>query len=201
MAVRGVPSRDRGGFSRTFGALLKNDCVEMAIAYQIGDATAPVAQGPKIILHVCSDTGIWGRGFVLALSHRWLEPEKRFRSWHLGEEPLPFALGQVQFVQVRPDIWVANLLAEGERRPADRTSPPHAALREGLKRLADRAKSLGASVHLPRLSVGTIRARWDDIAAILEEELVALGVSVTVYDPPKNVAPVSQSSLLAARRV
>ena len=159
-----------------------------------------MAPGPKIILHVCSNTGIWGRGFVLALSHRWLEPEKRYRAWHLGEEPLPFALGQVQFVQVRTDIWVANLLADWERRPVDRALPQYEALREGLKRVATQAKRMGASVHLPRLSVGTFRARWEDVEAILEQELAAEGVPVTVYDTPKNVEPVSQSSLLMGRR-
>jgi len=44
------------------------------IAYVMGDATAPKADGPKIIVHVCNDVGAWGRGFVVALSRRWPEP-------------------------------------------------------------------------------------------------------------------------------
>ena len=48
------------------------------IHYRVGDATAPVADGPKIIAHICNDIGAWGRGFVLAISRRWPEPEKAY---------------------------------------------------------------------------------------------------------------------------
>ena len=41
----------------------------------IGDATQPVGAGPKIIVHVCNDIGGWGRGFVVAISNHWPEPE------------------------------------------------------------------------------------------------------------------------------
>jgi O-acetyl-ADP-ribose deacetylase (regulator of RNase III) len=41
------------------------------IFYMTGDATAPVGEGQKLIVHVCNDIGAWGAGFVLALSKRW----------------------------------------------------------------------------------------------------------------------------------
>ncbi|WP_261986759.1 hypothetical protein [Actinomadura sp. HBU206391] len=44
-----------------------------------GDATSPQAKGPKIITHVCNDRGGWGKGFVLAISRRWPEPEREYR--------------------------------------------------------------------------------------------------------------------------
>lgn len=78
--------------------------------YVTGDATQPQAAGRRIIVHVCNDVGKWGRGFVLALSQRWPEPEKRYRSWAEGEDSTPFELGAVQFVPVALDLWVANLL-------------------------------------------------------------------------------------------
>lgn len=71
----------------------------MCIEYRTGDATAPVGTGPKIIVHVCNDIGAWGRGFVMAISKRWSEPERRYRAWHRGEGQQPFALGEVQFVE------------------------------------------------------------------------------------------------------
>lgn len=43
--------------------------------FLIGDATEPVAEGNKIICHICNDIGKWGAGFVLALSKRWYQPE------------------------------------------------------------------------------------------------------------------------------
>ncbi|MGW4499908.1 hypothetical protein ACWENR_15015 [Micromonospora sp. NPDC004336] len=41
-----------------------------------GDATSPQAKGPKVIAHVCNDAGGWGKGFVLAVSRRWPQPER-----------------------------------------------------------------------------------------------------------------------------
>jgi O-acetyl-ADP-ribose deacetylase (regulator of RNase III) len=46
------------------------------INYVRGDATVPSVKGVKVIAHVCNDSGGWGKGFVLALSRRWPEPEK-----------------------------------------------------------------------------------------------------------------------------
>ena len=57
----------------------------MSLNFIIGDATQPVGEGTKIIVHVCNDIGGWGRGFVVALSKRWPEPERRYRAWSRGE--------------------------------------------------------------------------------------------------------------------
>lgn len=43
-----------------------------------GDATNPQAKGPKVIAHICNDRGAWGKGFVLAISKRWPEPEAAY---------------------------------------------------------------------------------------------------------------------------
>src|SRR5262245_45334532 len=113
----------------------------MNIAYRTGDATRPEAEGPKIIAHVCNDVGGWGRGFVLAISQRWPEPEQRYRAWHAGKEPQPFALGEVQLVQVTPEITVANLI--GQHGLAAREGMPpvrYDAIRSGLRRVGEVAR-------------------------------------------------------------
>lgn len=68
-----------------------------------GDATSPQARGPKIIAHICNDLGGWGKGFVLAVSRRWPEPERAYRQWHRERSGNDFGLGAVQLIQVRPD--------------------------------------------------------------------------------------------------
>ena len=50
------------------------------IKYVIGDATRPIGEGTKLIIHISNDLGGWGRGFVLALSRRWDAPEKVYRA-------------------------------------------------------------------------------------------------------------------------
>ena len=157
----------------------------MTINYVVGDATAPEGAGSKIVVHVCNDVGAWGRGFVLALSRRWPEPEQQYRRWHRGEATLPFALGQVQFVQVDRDLWVANLIGQHDIRPQDGVPPiRYDALRQGLRTVAAEAAQLAAVVHMPRIGCGLAGGRWEDVEPIIEQELVTQGLTVTVYDLP-----------------
>src|SRR5690606_13629651 len=96
------------------------------------DATAPQADGPRVLVHVCNDAGGWGAGFVLAISRRWKSPEREYRRWSKAADGT-FALGEVQFVAVESDMWVANLIGQhGIRRM--KASPPvrYDAIREGL---------------------------------------------------------------------
>lgn len=72
------------------------------VNYIIGDATNPVTIGNKIIVHVCNDIGGWGKGFVIAISKRWKQPEQQYREWFKSIEN--FGLGQVQFVQVEEEL-------------------------------------------------------------------------------------------------
>ena len=53
----------------------------MDINYLNGDATNPTGNGNKIIVHICNDIGGWGKGFVMAISKRWKQPEHQYREW------------------------------------------------------------------------------------------------------------------------
>ncbi len=154
----------------------------MSMNFTVGDATLP-AKRPAMIVHVCNDVGGWGAGFVLAISRRWPEPEQQFREWSKGGGEVPYALGQVQFVQVEPDLWVANLVGQhGLRRQGGRPPIRYAAIREGLAKVAERALELDLSVHMPRIGCGLAGGRWEEIGPIVEQELAQKGVAVTVYD-------------------
>jgi O-acetyl-ADP-ribose deacetylase (regulator of RNase III) len=155
----------------------------MPIHYTTGDATQPHGEGPKIIVHCCNDQGHWGKGFVLALSKRWKEPEAQFRAWHADPTDLPFELGQVQFVEVEPELWVANLIGQhGIQRKGGKPPIRYEAIEEGLKRVADFALEREASTHMPRIGCGLAGGKWEKIEAIIEETLLAAGIGVTVYD-------------------
>jgi O-acetyl-ADP-ribose deacetylase (regulator of RNase III) len=157
----------------------------MNISCVIGDATQPIGPGPKIIVHVCNDIGGWGRGFVVAISKRWPEPEQSYRAWHRGEIESAFALGEVQFVKVDDDLWVANLIGQRDVRPLGDLPPVrYDAIRKGLRRVAEEARRLKASIHMPRIGSGLAGGKWEEVSKIVEEELSSSGVSVTVYDLP-----------------
>ncbi|WP_327254666.1 macro domain-containing protein [Streptomyces sp. NBC_01244] len=148
-----------------------------------GDASSPQARGPKIIAHVCNDLGGWGKGFVLALSKRWSEPEAAYRAWHRGRSGNDFALGAVQLVQVRPDTWVANMVGQRGMRTGS-GGPPirYEAVERCLALLAVHAAELGASVHMPRIGCGLAGGKWSRIEPLIRDGLCAKGIAVTVYD-------------------
>jgi O-acetyl-ADP-ribose deacetylase (regulator of RNase III) len=148
-----------------------------------GDATSPPVVGPKIVAHVCNDIGRWSQGFVQALSRRWPEPEQDYRAWHRGRSGNDFGLGAVRLVQVEPDIWVANMIAQRGIRTA-RTGPAirHDALERCLTTLAHQAAGLGASVHMPRIGCGLAGGRWEDLEPIITRSLCAHDIRTVVYD-------------------
>lgn len=155
----------------------------MPVNYRTGDATRPQGEGPKVVVHVCNDIGRWGKGFILALSQRWKAPEEAYRRWHADPGDRPFGLGEVQFVEVEPGLWVANLVGQHGIRPSGGKPPiRYDAVEAGLERVAKFARENDASVHMPRIGCGLAGGTWDEVQPIIERTLVAEGIDVTVYD-------------------
>jgi O-acetyl-ADP-ribose deacetylase (regulator of RNase III) len=153
------------------------------ITYLKGDATCPQAKGHKVIAHVCNDIGGWGKGFVLALSRRWAQPEADYRAWHRAGKAGGFGLGAVQFVQVETYIWVANMVGQrGTKKGSSRPPIRYEAVAACLGEVAAKALELGASVHMPRIGCGLAGGEWPRIEPLIGEQLCARGVLVTVYD-------------------
>ena len=120
---------------------------------------------------------------MLALSARWAEPEARYRIWSRGQSEIPFALGQVQFVEVEPALWVANLLGQHGIRKAGAPSPiRYEAVRTGLATVAQFAQRHHATIHMPRIGTGLAGGKWDIISQLIREELCAKDIPVTVYE-------------------
>jgi O-acetyl-ADP-ribose deacetylase (regulator of RNase III) len=153
------------------------------ISYVTGDATHPHGQGPKVICHVCNDIGGWGKGFVLALSRRWPQPEADYRAWHRSDND--FQLGAIRLVQVEPQLWVANMIGQHGIRPT-KDGPPirYDALDRCLSTLGDEALNLHASVHMPRIGAGLAGGSWKQIEPLILKQLTERGIAVTVYDLP-----------------
>lgn len=154
----------------------------MPITYTTGDATVPGVR-PAIIVHVCNDVGAWGAGFVLAISRRWPEPERRYRDWSRGLEARAFALGEVQFVSVEPGLVVANLVGQhGLRRRGAERPVRIDAIARGLRTVAREALDTGSSVHMPRIGCGLAGGTWREIGPVVDREIASRAVDVTVYD-------------------
>ena len=151
------------------------------IQYLKGDATAPSEQGIKIIVHVCNDVGAWGKGFVIAISKKWKQPEQKYRQWYkTGDD---FALGSVQFIQVEHDLWVANMIGQRDIRIKEGIPPiRYDAIEQGLSKVALEAKKLSASAHMPRIGCGLAGGQWDIIESLIQRTLLANNIKTFVYD-------------------
>ncbi|WP_328844173.1 Appr-1-p processing protein [Streptomyces sp. NBC_00258] len=153
------------------------------ITYVRGDATTPLGKGVKLIAHVCNDIGGWGKGFVLALSNRWPEPEAAYRRWHRERAGNDFALGATQLVKVDRYMWVANMIGQRGTKTGSKGVPVrYEAIDTALALLADKALELDASVHMPRIGCGLAGGKWSRVEPLITERLTTRGIQVSVYD-------------------
>ncbi len=157
------------------------------IHYVVGDATQPEGKGHKIIVHICNDIGRWGKGFVLAISRRWKEPEKAYRQWY--EHPANdnrMELGKIQPVMVSDDITVINLIAQkGIYRSKGVPPIRYEAVRTCLNKVCRYASGIEdkpISIHMPRIGCGLAGGNWREIEHIIRETLS--DIDVYVYDLP-----------------
>lgn len=162
------------------------------IKYHIGDATQPIGNGHRIIVHICNNAGGWGAGFVLALSKRWPEPENEYRRWAAGDfKAVPFELGQVQFVSVESDgnplgdsISVLNMIAQDGYTKPGQPAIRYDALRtclESANRLITTGLFPNASIHMPRIGCGLAGGKWEEVEKIINETFDEQ-VIINVYD-------------------
>ncbi|MEU5944741.1 macro domain-containing protein [Micromonospora sp. NPDC047465] len=127
-----------------------------------------------MIAHICNDLGGWGKGFVVAISRRWPQPERDYRDWHRHRAGNDFALGATRLVRVTPDVWVANMVGQRGIRTGS-GGPPirYDAVERCLTSLADQAQALGASVHMPRIGCGLAGGTWNRMEPVIERTLCA----------------------------
>lgn len=153
------------------------------IKYLRGDATCPQSKGIKIIGHICNNIGGWGKGFVLAISKRWNEPEMEYRKWHRARANNDFELGNIQLIQVEKYLYVANMIGQqGIKRGSKGVPIRYDAVENCLNKLAIEANNLNASVHMPRIGCGLAGGKWDMIEPIIEKSLLSKDVKTIIYD-------------------
>ena len=147
------------------------------IKYIKGDATAPVGEGKKLIVHCCNDIGKWGAGFVLALSKKWKLPESCYLRWSTSPN---FGLGQIQAVKVTNDITVINMIGQHKTKSTSNETPiKYEAIERGLIKINKLAVDQGATFHAPRFGAGLAGGSWKLIELLIKQHIT---VDVTIYD-------------------
>lgn len=174
------------------------------IDYVVGNAIEP-RNARTIIAQGNNNIGAWGSGFVLAVDQLSPLPKQAylkwagFKSFHCKPDTcvptdailrkkqiVPFELGEIQLVEVTPDLYVANMITQKSCGPFDHLIPfRYDSARECLYRLYLAATALNFDhVTTPRLGCGLAGAQWDKVEALIKAELVDRGINVDVYDLP-----------------
>ncbi len=131
----------------------------MIVETQKGSATSAkpqpsagsIAGWGVIIAHLCNHVGAWGKGFVLAVDQLSLIPRKAYKEMAQRHSKV-MPLGETQFCEVEPNLWVANMVAQnGIDKAADPNGclVDYKALDQCLKTTFERAVLLRCNVHIP----------------------------------------------------
>lgn len=152
------------------------------IIYTKGDATNPISDGNKLIVHICNDIGKWGKGFVMAISKRWPNPEKSYKQWYKSQKD--FELGNIQAVQVENDTWVINMIGQHKINKDENGNAPirYNAVAAALDKVKEFAMKHNASVHMPRIGCGLAGGKWENIEPLIINTFVQNNIQVNVYD-------------------
>ena len=164
------------------------------ITYLNGDATYPKYKNDiRLILHITNRQGGWGKGFVLALSKRWKEPELEYRKWFSDYKKstgniLP--LGAIQIVDVEDEfgkLYVINMCAQdGFKSEYNPVPMKYSALRVCLGEVKSwindqmSREELPFSIHMPRVGCNLGGASWAFVEKVINETL--LDENIFVYD-------------------
>lgn len=152
------------------------------IRYVTGDATRPDTSngGAHFIAHICNNLGGWGRGFVLAISERWDDPEEEYRSaFRNHREP---QLGDIQVIHVERNLHVVNMIAQnGYASKKNPEAVDYVALELCLNQVAELKPS---HLHMPRIGCGLGGGLWTKVEPIIQTAICKNGIPVTVYDFP-----------------
>lgn len=148
--------------------------------YIKGDATKPIGEGNKFLIHICNNQGGWGKGFVLALSKKWKQPRQKYK------ELLEWNLGDIQFVKVEDDLTVVNMIAQnGYKSPSNPIPLCYDSLKKCLYKTFFTISSMeldNVSIHCPRIGSDLAGGNFDVIKQMLKEVFCNNNIPVNVYE-------------------
>jgi len=179
---------------------IQDEISSTKIVYLLGDATKPKASDEtdqRIIIHICNNIDRWGKGFVVALSKRWKEPEEIYHKMEkkLGTISCCWVEDIGDDIDSAGYIGIINMIAQHNIKSENNIKPiRYDALETCLKTIIDvtlpdlKKKyneinvDVNFSFHLPRIGRGLAGGSWDKVSGLIEKYLCKNGHKVYVYD-------------------
>ncbi|MDT2023303.1 ImmA/IrrE family metallo-endopeptidase [Methylocella sp. CPCC 101449] len=184
----GIPAYPGASLPRVIGLIHYERSVEghSPIKFVQGNALLARGDGPKIICQLVNDRASkWGGGLASQTARKYPFAESSFSEWMIASRKE--ALGQMHLVDIDDTTAIASLVAQAGFGSSVTPRIRYNALESALLRLSEAASARGASVHMPRIGMGSARGDWGTIESLLQDTLVRRGVNITVYEmPPKR---------------
>lgn len=138
-----------------------------------GSILAPENAGLRFVLSVTNLAGKPDNNPLYPLfEKKWKKVREEARGWYATKTGA-YKLGSVNTTAVQSDTWVIHLLAQDENQKTDA-----AALSKCLEEVRRLAKYERATVHVSQLLTDAV----PELMSLLNDELVAWGVSVYFYE-------------------
>lgn len=154
----------------------------------VGDALSPRGDGDCIVAHIVPDTSVaWGGwGFAAQIKKRYPETWRTYQG--IAElKGLPLGLGKSFKGKLSRDVRLLNMVAQHGVGPSKSPRIRYAALEKCLCQLAEWAKELNATVHMPKIGAGHAGGDWNVIRELILDIVVKQGITVTIYSlPPRT---------------
>jgi hypothetical protein len=168
------------GFLCSIGRATARDQSE--IKYVSGNALQPQGNGNKLVAHVVNNkTPNWGgAGFAAAVRREWKHVQDSFRNWVLDDRSR-LTLGNVHLANATDDIDVFSMIAQRGWGESSRRRIQYSALEKCLSSLAERAKAMHATIHMPLIGIGHGGGDWTIVEDMITQLVVNQGLEVTVY--------------------
>jgi hypothetical protein len=167
-----------------------------------GDATNPQTVYNKeivVIPHCCNNKGGWGKGFVLALSKKWPEPERVYREFiksnqyekdnHFHTMAEQDMLGKTVHAKIDNHLVVANMIGQDGIVSEDNPKPvKYWALANAMREvvayieLIKMQTSNRVVIHAPKFGSDLAGGNWDFIMELIREIWIENGIDVVIYE-------------------
>lgn len=120
-----------------------------------------------ILVHGVNCQGMMGAGIAAAIASKWPNVLHRYRLFcrDRGTEHAYTMLGQVQLVEIAPELFVANAFTQPDPGPC----ASYDAIAECFERLGGMAGARNLPLHFPLIGCGIGGLRWPVVAAIIDE--------------------------------